>query len=442
MKQKLIISLWLRVCMLVAVMSAAFTGSAWGIVVSGTTYETKVTNSLPEGWSGNGTGGSYIQLTSSTNYIQTSSFSQNGFTSIKVKARKYGGPSDAQALITVSWYDKDTSDETVLGTVAPTSTSLSDYTISSPTNPTGNTSGYVKIQCKGAGNSKGSGVSEVTITYTAGSGGETPATYTVAYDSNGGSGSMTDDDSPYDADATVTVLGNEFTRDGYTFTEWNTAADGSGTAYNEDDTFPITANTTLYAQWEENAVAGAKKLTFNLSSNPGGWPTTNSTTLTNYTYTLNDVDYTFALNNVKCNSGYLMMTATAVFGLPVIAGYKLTKVEATNTSNCSTSTKVGISNSSSSASYISGGSIQTWSTRSSTYTYTLSSTAENTMYYMYVTNANAQVISLDLTYEKVELTYTVTYDANEASSGIVPTDANIYNDESNIVTVKIEGDLP
>lgn len=142
-------------------------------------------------------------------------------------------------------------------------------------------------------------------------------------------------------------------------------------------------------------------LTFSLTSNPGEWPTTNSNTLTNYIYTLNGVDYTFALKNVKCNSGYLMMTSTAVLGLPAIDGYKLTTVVASNSSGCSTSTKVGISSSAEQESYIAGGEIQTWSTTNSSYTYNLTSTDANTMYYMYVTNKNAQVVSLALTYESI-----------------------------------------
>ena len=145
--------------------------------------------------------------------------------------------------------------------------------------------------------------------------------------------------------------------------------------------------------------ADTKVLTFAVSTNPGGWPTANTTTLTDYTYTLDDVDYTFALKNVKCNSGYLMLTQPAVLGLPAIDGYKLIKVEATNSGSCSTSTKVGISSSSSEANYVTGGSIQTWSTTSTTYTYNLTETSVNTMYYMYVTNKNAQVVTLKLTYE-------------------------------------------
>lgn len=151
---------------------------AWAQVVSGEKYNTTSTSNLPTGWSGSGSGSSYIQLTASSNYIQTSEFSQNGFTSITLKARKYGGPSESQALITVSWYSNNT--ETVLGTVAPSNTTLKEYTISSPNNPTGNTSGYVKIQCKGASDGKGSGVSQVTITYTS-AGGGTPTCETPTF---------------------------------------------------------------------------------------------------------------------------------------------------------------------------------------------------------------------------------------------------------------------
>ncbi|MEA5050548.1 MAG: InlB B-repeat-containing protein, partial [Oscillospiraceae bacterium] len=76
------------------------------------------------------------------------------------------------------------------------------------------------------------------------------STFTVTYDANGGSGAMTDTHSPYEVNSTVTVLANGFTAptDKY-FTGWNTAADGSGTAYAPDATFAISADTTLYAQW-------------------------------------------------------------------------------------------------------------------------------------------------------------------------------------------------
>ena len=80
-------------------------------------------------------------------------------------------------------------------------------------------------------------------------------TSTMTYNANGGSGTMTDPNSPYNDGSTVTVLANSFTRTGYVFNCWNTAADGSGTQYKADDTFTITANTTLYAQWAPIVIA-------------------------------------------------------------------------------------------------------------------------------------------------------------------------------------------
>lgn len=79
------------------------------------------------------------------------------------------------------------------------------------------------------------------------------ATYTITYNgnSNVGGAAPTDVNSPYTSGSVITVLGNTglLTKTGYTFTGWNTIANGSGTAYAAAATFPILANTTLYAQW-------------------------------------------------------------------------------------------------------------------------------------------------------------------------------------------------
>ena len=73
-------------------------------------------------------------------------------------------------------------------------------------------------------------------------------TYTVTYNANGGSGTMNDENSPYKYGATVTVKDNGFTRENYEFTGWAFDAEGDEPA---GETFTITENTTLYAQWEE-----------------------------------------------------------------------------------------------------------------------------------------------------------------------------------------------
>ena len=81
-------------------------------------------------------------------------------------------------------------------------------------------------------------------------------TYTVTYDGNTNTGGTApvDANSPYNYNSTVTVLGQgTLTKTGYTFAHWNTAANGSGTSYNPTDTFSITADTVLYAQWTLNA---------------------------------------------------------------------------------------------------------------------------------------------------------------------------------------------
>ena len=73
----------------------------------------------------------------------------------------------------------------------------------------------------------------------------TATSRTVTFDANGGSGSMTAQTSGSAAVLTT----NTITRAGYGFTGWNTAANGSGTAYAVDATHPFTSSETLYAQW-------------------------------------------------------------------------------------------------------------------------------------------------------------------------------------------------
>ena len=117
---------------------------------------------------------------------------------------------------------------------------------------------------------------QLSVTYV--TSGTPPAiTYTMTYDANGGIGTMTDEDSPYDANATVTVLDNEFTREHFDFVKWNTKADGTGTDYDEGDTFTIRDNTTLYAQWESDGTAGEGSICF---SNQSSCTAINSTSVT------------------------------------------------------------------------------------------------------------------------------------------------------------------
>ncbi len=78
-------------------------------------------------------------------------------------------------------------------------------------------------------------------------------TYTVSYSGNGNNGgSVPTDSSNYYQSDTVTVLANtgNLTKTGYTFSGWNTAANGSGTNYSPSATFNMgSSNVTLYAKW-------------------------------------------------------------------------------------------------------------------------------------------------------------------------------------------------
>ena len=75
----------------------------------------------------------------------------------------------------------------------------------------------------------------------------------LTYNANGGEGTI--DPATAAAGESVTVAENGFTRDNYTFTGWNTQADGSGTAYSAGESFTLTEDTVLYAQWSKNAPA-------------------------------------------------------------------------------------------------------------------------------------------------------------------------------------------
>lgn len=81
----------------------------------------------------------------------------------------------------------------------------------------------------------------------------TAQTFTVTYRGNGADSGMTADATVYAPGETATVKANGYTRDGCTFTGWNTEPDGSGTPYKAGDRITMTGNLVLYAQWTRNS---------------------------------------------------------------------------------------------------------------------------------------------------------------------------------------------
>ena len=99
------------------------------------------------------------------------------------------------------------------------------------------------------------------------SGPSTPGTpnpsVSVAFDANGGTGGMaTETDN-----APTALTADGFTRAGYTFAGWNTAANGGGTSYADGATYAFTSSATLYAQWKATVKLG---VAFNANGGTGG----------------------------------------------------------------------------------------------------------------------------------------------------------------------------
>jgi uncharacterized repeat protein (TIGR02543 family) len=90
--------------------------------------------------------------------------------------------------------------------------------------------------------------------------GECPGSYTVTFNKNGGNTEANPQTKTVISPAaTIDAIPGEPTKTGYTFIEWNTQADGTGTAFTTST--PITGNITVYAKWQANA--GTYMVTFN-----------------------------------------------------------------------------------------------------------------------------------------------------------------------------------
>ncbi len=114
-----------------------------------------------------------------------------------------------------------------------------------------------------------------------------PTTYTIEYNANGGTGAPANQIKTHDVDLTlsstkptranasagsytVTLNANGGSCDTtsltaarttkYTFKNWNTAANGSGTSYNSSATYSANASATLYAQWNSSTSTAAVTL--------------------------------------------------------------------------------------------------------------------------------------------------------------------------------------
>ena len=70
-------------------------------------------------------------------------------------------------------------------------------------------------------------------------------TKTVTFDANGGEGNM----ASQVASSATALTSNSFARSGFSFSGWNTLANGTGTAFADAASFAFATDQTLYAQW-------------------------------------------------------------------------------------------------------------------------------------------------------------------------------------------------
>ena len=167
----------------------------------------------------------------------------------------------------------------------------------------------IKTVLKGNGESTTSSCSaKITIPALA------PAT--ITFNANDGSGTVPSAISTYVGVAN-TIPSNSLTRTGYTFNGWNTASDGSGTAYATGSTITPTGDVTLYAQWKTTYVKPEIQnlLAFRTANASGGAsPTVTSTGTTgfckfqlvggaNYTFDSASVQFGTATANSMTQSG-------------------------------------------------------------------------------------------------------------------------------------------
>lgn len=128
----------------------------------------------------------------------------------------------------------------------------------------------------------------------------TVTTYTVAYNANGGSGAPSSQTKTHGTNLTLsstipTKIG------GYTFKEWNTNSDGTGTAYQPGGTYSTNASVTLYAIWVQNKWQTPKSIT-----------TIKSTTIsTSGTANFNRNQAGYIKINTPSNAGKIVLQSTS-----------------------------------------------------------------------------------------------------------------------------------
>ena len=133
----------------------------------------------------------------------------------------------------------------------------------------------------------------------------TPNTYTVTYDANGSTGGTKPADQTKTHDVTLVLATNSgnLVKTGYTFSGWNTLANGTGIDYSVGANYTANAGVTLFAKWTPNTYT----VTYDANGSTGGTKPANQTKTHDVTLVL------------ATNSGNLVKTGYTFSGWNTLA---------------------------------------------------------------------------------------------------------------------------
>jgi uncharacterized repeat protein (TIGR02543 family) len=147
-------------------------------------------------------------------------------------------------------------------------------------------------------------------------------TSTITFDANGGSGAMASEPERYNTTVALTL--NTFAYSGYTFNDWNSEANGSGTSFTNGQLVKFNGSATFYAQWTVVAPPTTTTITFNANGGVGIMSPETQTLNVSAAVTMNTftrTGYTFTGWNTNANGsgtgftdgGLVQFTASATF---------------------------------------------------------------------------------------------------------------------------------
>ena len=144
----------------------------------------------------------------------------------------------------------------------------------------------------------------------------TAITYTITYNGNNKTGGSVPGNTTGNGSVNLATNSGTLVRTGYTLTGWNTNAGGTGTHYDLGESYNLTGNVTLYAEW----TALVFTLSFDANSATTGLPPVSITGFGNKTIpgnigSLVKTNYTFKGWNTAANGSGTRYTAASTFNL-------------------------------------------------------------------------------------------------------------------------------